>query len=202
MDNPYSKKVLCVEKEAFFANGKWTGFNTSALEQSIRVIEETFEFRVRLEIETDLRYLQVIPQIILRHNGLFYLHKQTNGGEKRLDSYCPIPFGGHIEEFDYDGDRKTVIAKGLQRELEEEVDIRADIIKKIPVGIIYLDDAPVNAVHIGLFYIYELSGNDVALKEEGFEPVGWQSISWLHEHKVELTYWSRAFVEYAVTVYN
>lgn len=79
--------------------------------------------------------------------------------------------------------------------MHEEADVNANIIKREFVGLMYIEDEnPVNYVHVGLFYIFDLDGDDVKMKEEGLETIGWVDEEYLRGHINELNYWSRIFV--------
>ncbi|MBP7859788.1 hypothetical protein KA001_02420 [Patescibacteria group bacterium] len=188
-------KILCISSEKLFENGKWSGLKKDNLEYYYKLLLESSEFRVRNELENDPNFKQIICQVILKYGDKYFLHKQINrSGEPRLNSLCPLPLGGHIEEFDISGS-KDLIQTALDRELQEEVSIQNSIISKNFLGLIYLEDGnPVNLVHIGLLYLFELTGEEVHILEDGFEEIGFVDSTYLKEHIEELTYWSRIFV--------
>ena len=102
--------------------------------------------------------------------------------------------GGHIEEFDIK-DGKDIFEVALDRELHEEADIKSKITGKKFLGLIYIEDEnPVNHVHIGLVYVYDLDGTDVHIKEEGLEDIGFVSLDYLKTNEETLTFWSRVII--------
>lgn len=193
--NKLLQKILCIRSDILFRNGKWNGLKTDNLEEYYKLLVNESEFCVREQLENDPSYKQIIPQVILRNKNKYFLHRQINVTEKRLNSLCPLPLGGHVEEFDLNKSQ-DLIQTALERELMEEAEIKSKIVKKEFKGLIYLEDEnPVNHVHIGLIYIFDLDGRDVSIKEDGLENIGFVGISYLRKHKAELTFWSRIIIE-------
>jgi len=187
------EKILCIKEETLFKYGKWNGLMTSTPQKYLNLLRENGEFRVRKELENDPSYKQIIAQVILRYKDKYFLHRQVKRNEERLNSLCPLPIGGHIEEIDSNSD--DILETALERELHEEVDLKSNIISKNYLGLIYLeDDNPVNLVHVGFVYIFDLDGADVHVKEEGLEDIGFVSLDYLKTNSEKLTYWSRIII--------
>ncbi|MDX9739127.1 MAG: hypothetical protein RBT33_02080 [Candidatus Dojkabacteria bacterium] len=190
----HTEKILCISTDNLFRLGKWSGLKTEGLDKYIKLLNEKGEFRVRKDLESDSSYKQVIAQVILRYKDKYFLHRQVEKSEERLNSLCPLALGGHTEEFDL-VDGKDILDVALDRELHEEVDLQSKILKKDLLGLIYIEDEnPVNAVHVGLFYVYDLDGTDVHTKEEGLEDIGFVSLDYLKSNKETLTFWSRVVI--------
>ena len=187
------EKILCIKEETLFKYGKWNGLMTSTPQKYLNLLRENGEFRARQELENDPEYKQIIAQVILRYKDKYFLHRQVKRNEERLNSLCPLPLGGHIEEIDSNSD--DILETALERELHEEVDLKSNIISKNYLGLIYLeDDNPVNLVHVGFVYIFDLDGVDVHVKEEGLEDIGFVSLDYLKTNSEKLTYWSRIII--------
>jgi len=187
------EKILCIKEETLFKYGKWNGLMTSTPQKYLNLLRENGEFKVRKELENDPSYKQIIAQVILRYKDKYFLHRQVKRNEERLNSLCPLPIGGHIEEIDSNSD--DILETALERELHEEVDLKSNIISKNYLGLIYLeDDNPVNLVHVGFVYIFDLDGADVHVKEEGLEDIGFVSLDYLKTNSEKLTYWSRIII--------
>ena len=190
----HQEKILCIQSDKLFRLGKWNGLQTEKLDEYLKILRDESEFRVRAELEEDPSYKQVIAQVVLRYKDKYFLHKQVNRTEERLNSLCPLPLGGHIEEFDIVKD-KDIFEIALDRELHEEADVKSKIVKKEFLGLVYIEDEnPVNHVHVGLFYIYDLDGTDVHIREEGLEDIGFVSLEYLKTNKETLTFWSRVVI--------
>lgn len=189
------EEVLCIKSDLLFKNGRWDGLKKDGLDELYQVLLTDSEFKVRGELEEDPSYKQIIPQVVLRYEDRYFLHKQANANEERLNSLCPLFLGGHVEEFDMDSS-EDLIQTALKRELAEEAVINSTIIKKEFLGLIYLeDDNPVNHVHVGLMYIFDLDGDDVKIKEEGLENIGFVDVQYLKNNIDNLTYWSKLVVD-------
>jgi predicted NUDIX family phosphoesterase len=187
------EKILCIKEETLFKYGKWNGLMTSTPQKYLNLLRENGEFRVRKELENDPSYKQIIAQVILRYKDKYFLHRQVKRNEERLNSLCPLPLGGHIEQVDSNSD--DILETALERELHEGVDLKSNIVKKSYLGLIYLeDDNPVNFVHVGFVYIFDLDGVDVHVKEEGLEDIGFVSLDYLKTNSEKLTYWSRIII--------
>jgi len=98
------EKILCIKEETLFKYGKWNGLMTSTPQKYLNLLRENGEFRVRKELENDPSYKQIIAQVILRYKDKYFLHRQVKRNEERLNSLCPLPIGGHIEEIDSNSD--------------------------------------------------------------------------------------------------
>ena len=190
----HREKILCISSEKLFHLGKWNGLQTENLDKYLKLLNEQSEFRVRDELEDDDSYKQVIAQVILRYKDKYFLHRQVNRSEDRLNSLCPLALGGHTEEFDMK-EGEDILDVALERELHEEVELKSKILKKKLLGLMYIEDEnPVNRVHVGLFYVYDLDGIDVHIKEEGLEDIGFVSLDYLKTNKETLTFWSRVII--------
>ncbi len=188
----HKEKILCIESEKLFKYGKWNGLKTEDLNKYKKLISTQGEFKVRDELESDSTYKQVIAQVVLKYKDKYFLHKQVNRTEERLNSLCPLPLGGHIEEFD-EGD--DIVETALLRELDEEAEVNANILKKDFLGLVYIEDEnEVNRVHVGMVYVFELDSDDVHIKEDGLEDVGFVSLDYLKTNKEKLTFWSRIII--------
>lgn len=190
----HSEKILCIESKKLFELGKWNGLQTEDLDKYLEILKSKSEFKVRRDLEENPSYKQIIAQVVLRYKDKYFLHRQVNRTESRLNSLCPLPLGGHIEEFDkIKGENIFEIA--LDRELNEEVELKSKILKKNFLGLVYLEDEnPVNSVHVGLVYVFDLDGMDVHIKEDGLEDVGFVSLDYLKTNKETLTFWSRVII--------
>lgn len=198
MADKNDQMILCIESEYLFTDShpKWDGLKTDQLDELYALLLEKSEFRRRGDLEEDPSYKQIIPQVVLKHKDKYFLHKQVAGGESRLNALCPLPLGGHVEEFDL-GQDKDLIQSALERELFEEADVKSNIINREFLGLIYIEDEnPVNHVHVGLAYIFDLDGDDVKIKEtDKLEDVGFVDVDYLRKNIDTLTYWSRVIVD-------
>lgn len=193
------QEVMCIPTEILFKNGKWDGLKRDNLEEYYQSLLDNHIFIQRGLAEEDTNYKQIIPQCILRYDGKYYLHKQVNGTDKRLSNKYPLFLGGHVEKFPVEeGDARDMIEIALDIEIHEEANIDANILGRKFLGLIYIEDGnPVNYVHVGLAYLYDLDSDNVTIKEKDIlEDLGFVSVDYLKEHIEELTYWSKLIIPY------
>ena len=198
MGRKLDEKILCVKEDVLFEKGKWNGMMVDNLDYYRDLVLKNMEFRVRSELEEDSSYKQVIAQVVLKYKDKYFLHRQVARNEGRLNSLCPLPLGGHIEIFDINTQGEgDIIDTALLRELNEEVDLNAQVLDKRFLGLVYIeDDNPVNWVHVGFFYVFEIDNDDVSVREDGLENIGFVDMEYLKDNRENLTYWSRIVIDY------
>lgn len=184
------EKVLVVktEKLAKFISGR-TGLLTEDREAMLDIIVNHHEFIDRPAAEEDPSYKQIIPYVVLTRKGLVFATRRLNkGGESRLHGKVSIGIGGHINPVD-ETDRRSVLMKGLERELDEEVYIqrRGEL---VPQGFINDDGNGVGAVHLGLCFSMEVEG-EVSVKETEKLSGGWMSLQELRGEFDNMETWSQ-----------
>lgn len=184
------EKVLVVktDKLAKFISGR-TGLLTEDREAMLDIIVNHHEFIDRPAAEEDPSYKQIIPYVVLTRKGLVFATRRLNkGGESRLHGKVSIGIGGHINPVD-ETDRRSVLMKGLERELDEEVYIqrRGEL---VPQGFINDDGNGVGAVHLGLCFSMEVEG-EVSVKETEKLSGGWMSLQELRGEFDNMETWSQ-----------
>ena len=184
------EKVLVVktEKLAKYISGK-TGLLRDDREEMLDIIVNHHEFIDRPAAEETPSYKQIIPYVVLTQKGRVFTTRRLNkGGESRLHGKLSIGIGGHINPVD-ETDRRSVLMKGLERELEEEVYIqhRGEL---VPQGFINDDGNGVGAVHLGLCFSMEVEG-EVSVKEMEKLSGAWMSLQELKEEYHNMETWSQ-----------
>lgn len=184
------EKVLVVktEKLAKYISGK-TGLLRDDREEMLDIIVNHHEFIDRPAAEENPSYKQIIPYVVLTQKGRVFTTRRLNkGGESRLHGKLSIGIGGHINPVD-ETDRRSVLMKGLERELEEEVYIqhRGEL---VPQGFINDDGNGVGAVHLGLCFSMEVEG-EVSVKETEKLSGAWMSLQELKEEYDNMETWSQ-----------
>ena len=158
------EEVYVVPRNQLFAGATVPqGFGDEDLRGLLARIGAHGHFVPRSPAERDPSLKQIIPYLIVSHGedvlGLRRLARQT---EARLHDKFSIGVGGHINPPDVAG--PDVLAEGLRRELNEELDVRADYDVAL-AGYINDDANEVGAVHFGLVYRVVLGNRDVAVRE-------------------------------------
>ena len=113
-------------------------------------------FVERRHAEKDSTMKQIIPYcVLMRGDDVFVLRRKERGGESRLFNLHSIGVGGHINPVDGAVDP---LRAGLERELEEEMEIDGDYSVE-PLGVINDESQPVGSVHFGMVFGIRPEGN-------------------------------------------
>lgn len=111
------------------------------------------EWLPRVKAESDERFLQLIPYVLLvNEQGQFWCYRRI-GGEPRLRQQKSCGLGGHIEYCDAADSLAETVEQSIVRELHEElVNPNFQLVTR-PIAWIYEECTPVGRVHIGLVYL-------------------------------------------------
>jgi predicted NUDIX family phosphoesterase len=158
-----SEQVLCVKREDMFPDGAWHGFVSKDLDRHQTLIRERHFFKSRAEVENDPGYQQIIPYVVFRHDGRYFLtHRLRASSEKRLRKQYSLGIGGHINPGDLDaGDP---ILDGLRREWGEEVIYDGKFEAQL-IGLLNDDSSPVSKVHLGVVFLVDGDSPNISIRE-------------------------------------
>lgn len=151
--------VLVVPRAALMGTSGWHGVLSRGTAPYLAAIEREGRFAPRASMESDPRFKQVIPYLVLRDRGRIFLMRRTRaGGDARLHDRFSIGVGGHLNPGDGD------LAGGLAREWSEELD--AGFVPAFRLlGLLNDDATDVGRVHLGVVYLAEADGRRVAVRE-------------------------------------
>jgi predicted NUDIX family phosphoesterase len=157
--DPPGESVLVVPRAALMGTSGWRGVLDRGTEPYLAVIEREGRFAPRAAMETDPRFKQVIPYLVLRDRGDYFLMRRTRAGvDVRLHDRFSIGVGGHLNPGDVD------LGGGLAREWAEEIE--ATFVPEFRlVGLLNDDGTEVGRVHVGVVFIAEAAGRPVAVRE-------------------------------------
>lgn len=155
---PEKESVLCIQRNLLPPS--WVD-RQSIVPLSLNEFNETcssagFEFINRRDAEKDASYKQIIPYIVLQTRDFdrtaIY---NRQGSEKRLHDLWSIGIGGHINPIDMNTRTSSflqILSAGMERELAEELDQRAE--QDLPrfIGVISEDITDVGTVHLGAVF--------------------------------------------------
>ncbi len=186
---PFTEHVLCVRREDLFPDGAWHGFVGEGLERIQEVIRGGSFFMPRADVEEDPTYQQVIPYVVFRHGGRYFLTKRLKASsEKRLRQLYSLGVGGHINPGDLQaGDP---VLDGLKREWEEEVEYGGAFSAAL-LGLINDDSSPVSRVHIGVVFLVEGSSAEIAIRETDKLSGELLSLEEMRMYYLEMESWSQ-----------
>lgn len=190
-----TEQVMVVPTELFHSCGYFQGF-TSEMDRYLKTLLslDNTTYLPRSDMEQDPSYKQLIPYCVFRHtssDGVVSVFQYTRGkgmGERRLHSKRSIGIGGHISTLD--ANESSPYEQGMQRELDEEVNIGCDF-KQTCVGLINDDETEVGKVHLGVMHIFDVETQDVTANEDDIIESGFVPVSELVEDMDSFETWSQ-----------
>ena len=151
-------------------------------------------FMPRSQAEADPSYKQLIPYVIMTHNGKYLSYvRGRRGGESRLVGQRSIGIGGHINPVDtmplFDTDFREPYRAAVEREVAEEVELTAGY-KDSVVALLNDDSTEVGRVHLGIVHLWELETATVRKREQMITQMSFMSPAELHDVRDTLETWS------------
>ena len=184
--------VLVVDRKALEALLPPAPFTTENMETIRRFILDNHFFLAREKAEYDDTVKQIIPYVVLRQEGKYFLlrrlKKQT---EARLHDKLSLGVGGHINPTEEEAD--DPLEAGLLRELEEEVAVKT-VTSLTAVGFLNENNGGVSDYHAALVCLLEAEGQ-VAVRETEKMSGSWATVQELREALPYLETWSQIVVE-------
>lgn len=187
------QQVLVVPRAHLEAIGRFQGFLPGGPDLlATLLVPEALRFMDRPLAEEDPGHKQLIPYMVVRHEGKFLAYTRgKKGSETRLHALRSIGVGGHVEPCD--GPARESLARGLERELREELHLPGRPPMRF-LGLVNDDSNAVGAVHLGLAYLVEAEAEpavaDLALVDPGMET--WEE---LRAGAARFETWSRLVFE-------
>lgn len=190
----HQEHIVCIKanKVAHHSNG--------TVEYNLELKDLMLGQRSILEYDTDFR--QVLPISVFLFNGSIWAYERTkHGGEDRLHSKVAVAVGGHWDMADMiikHGviDLPASLENAIKRELEEEVNITAKIIKtyKLP-RMVCANDTEVDKVHLGMVWVHELDGPGLNSAEDQLRTIGFVQPAELLNGEYNTETWARIICE-------
>ncbi len=192
--------ILVIPESVISKIGHLEGFERDVDRFLLPILtSDELSFQPRGAMETDPRFKQLIPYVLLQwtdDDGIVKLFTYTRGGgsgEKRLHAKRSVGIGGHISQEDAadGGDPYTV---GMQRELAEEIRLNSDF-KETREGLIYDPSNEVGQVHLGVVHRFVLDHPKVQSNEADLAEGGFVSVTELKSNSGQLETWSQLAIE-------
>lgn len=194
------EQVLVIERSAFERAGVFDGV-TFEVQPYLDMLfaPGALRFMPRPQAEVDPTHKQIIPYVLLMHEGRFFSYvRGKQAGEKRLVGQRSIGIGGHINPEDdmplFAADFREAYRAAVSREVAEEVHIGAAHTDRI-VALLNDDSTEVGKVHLGVVHLWTLDGPDVRKREQMITSSGFMTPAELHEVRDTLESWSRFCVD-------
>jgi len=190
-----TEHVLVVPTSLFHSIGHFQGFSSNYQPYVDQLLDPRHtSYRPRDAVETDPSFKQLIPYCIFRHQvagaevELFQYMRGKRQGDKRLHAKRSVGIGGHISTVDQG--ENSPYDTGMQRELDEEVDIGTAYQSKC-VGLINDDENEVGKVHLGIVHLIDVAEPIVQAREADIEEAGFQTVERIMSQIEQYETWSQ-----------
>ena len=154
-------------------------------------------FTPRPPAETNPSLKQIIPYVLLVHNGrVLHYVRGKKAGEQRLAAKGSIGIGGHMNDGDeglFTLDEAAYLA-GVQREVNEELNVQTEFTNRI-VALLNDDTNPVGQVHLGVVHVFELATDQVTKREQMITNLQFLTREELIARRENLETWSQICVD-------
>ncbi len=192
------EQVLVVERKVVEQVGLFHGLNFNVAPYLDRLFAPGIpRFIPRPEAEADPNYKQLIPYVIMAHNGKYLTYvRGKRAGETRLVSKRSIGIGGHINPIDdiddvpLFADFREIYDTAVQREVAEEVEVKANHTDRI-VALLNDDTNEVGQVHLGVVHLWTLDSEKIKKREKMITKMTFMTPTELQEVKETMETWSQ-----------
>ncbi len=197
---PKDEEVLVVPALLLEQLGAFSGFQSDVTRYLPAILDRKHQsFLPRSQCETDPRFKQLIPYVILEctnseGTSVFQYTRGKGQGEARLHAKRSVGIGGHISVEDTQGD--DWYQTGMQRELEEEIEIECGCRNDRIVGLIYDDTTDVGRVHLGVVHIMQLHSCHAKAREDELVSAGFRSIEGIKQDRDFFETWSQLCIDH------
>ena len=193
---PAEERVLCFERKLFEELGVFHGINLD-VEKYLPVLtsSKNLTYLNRSEAETDRRYKQLIPYVLVVSDGRLLRYQRGKGGqETRLRGLWAGGIGGHISEEDHSLFTKDFgYFEGMRREVREEVEVEE--VSESAVAVINDDSTDVGYVHFGVVHVMQVANENVAGRRSGIASPEFIAIADAVKDASNYESWSRFCLE-------
>jgi len=152
-------------------------------------------FVPRSQAETDPSYKQIIPYVIMAHQGKYLSYvRGRRAGEARLIGNRSIGIGGHINPADdmplFNCDFYETYVAAVEREVAEEVSVETTYTDSV-VALLNDDSNEVGSVHLGVVHCWNLDEPKVSRREQMITQMAFMTPDELHQARDSLETWSQ-----------
>jgi predicted NUDIX family phosphoesterase len=190
--------ILVVRRALFDQLGAFQGLNFDVQKYLPAFLaRENNTFMPRSEAETDPTHKQIIPYVLLVHNGrVLHYVRGKKAGEQRLVSKGSIGIGGHMNDgdgglFNLDEQHYNL---AVAREIHEELHLQTLFENRI-VALLNDDSNPVGQVHLGVVHIFDLETDDVQKREAMITNMEFLTKEELLKRRDSMETWSQICVD-------
>jgi predicted NUDIX family phosphoesterase len=192
------EQILVVRRSLLEQLGMFHGLNfeVDRYLPALLARENNF-FMARSLAETDPSHKQIIPYVLLVHEGrVLHYVRGKKAGEQRLVAKGSVGIGGHMNDGDehlFALDRDAYNA-GVEREVNEELRIGTAFTNRI-VALLNDDSNPVGQVHLGVVHVFQLATDAVEKREAMITNLAFLTREELLAKRDALESWSQICVD-------
>ena len=154
-------------------------------------------FMQRSLAELDPNFKQIIPYVLLVHNGrVLHYVRGKKAGEQRLVAKGSVGIGGHMNNEDEDLFTFDMAAylEGVRREVCEELNVQTKFDNRI-VALLNDDTTEVGKVHLGVVHVFDLETDNVQKRESMITNVGFLTREELQARRENMETWSQICID-------
>jgi len=186
--------ILVVRRSLLEELGSFQGLNFDVARYlPVLLARENNFFTPRPPAETNPSLKQIIPYVLLVHNGrVLHYVRGKKAGEQRLVAKGSIGIGGHMN----DGDEglfaldDAAYREAVQREVNEEIKIETAFTNRI-VALLNDDSNAVGQVHLGVVHVFQLETDCVSKREQMITNLAFLTPEELLARRENLESWSQ-----------
>ncbi len=137
------------------------------------IVREHYQFKPRGEVEEDPRYLQIIPQWIIKsRRSLMLMERSHRAADPRIRGAESLAVGGHIKPDDFDP--QASLFEWGKAELDEEIRFNSPTSRQF-LGLVHDRSTMAGQVHLGAAILVESQTQNVDLINGEFKSARWMS---------------------------
>jgi predicted NUDIX family phosphoesterase len=191
--------ILVVRRSLFDALGAFQGLNfeVDRYLPAFLARENNF-FMARSAAETDPSFKQIIPYVILAHEGrVLHYVRGKKAGEQRLVAKGSIGIGGHMNDLDEGlfALNRDAYNAAVQREVSEELQLGSAYRNRV-VALLNDDSTEVGQVHLGVVHVFELETPDVRKGEAMITELRFLDRAELEARRPTMETWSQICLDH------
>jgi predicted NUDIX family phosphoesterase len=151
-------------------------------------------FIPRSKAEKDPSYKQLIPYVIMAHDGKFLSYvRGKRAGESRLIGLRSIGIGGHINPGDdmplFNDNFYEAYLSAVEREVAEEISVETAHTDRI-VALLNDESNEVGSVHLGIVHYWLLDAPKVSRREQMITQMDFKTLAELQQVRDTMETWS------------
>ncbi|MGA1979110.1 MAG: hypothetical protein ABSG99_00885 [Sedimentisphaerales bacterium] len=191
------EQVLVIERKVLEQVGMFNGLTFDVDRYLYKIFAPGVpRFIPRSKAEKDPSYKQLIPYVIMAHDGRYLSYvRGKRAGETRLLGLRSIGIGGHINPIDADNSPLFAYLyenylTAVEREVAEEVSVETTHTDRV-VALLNDDSTEVGSVHLGAVHYWLLDAPKVNKREQMITQMAFMTAAELQQVRDTMETWSQ-----------